>query len=75
MNAWIPLMQTALFDAMDAATEDPRVRVIVLTRAGRGFCGNGNRSAARRLVAMIVGKRGRPIAPLSDWVDEEAPDR
>jgi enoyl-CoA hydratase/carnithine racemase len=38
LNAWIPLMQTALFDAMDAATEDPRVRVIVLTGAGRGFC-------------------------------------
>ena len=38
LNAWIPLMQTALFDAMDTATEDPRVRVIVLTGAGRGFC-------------------------------------
>jgi enoyl-CoA hydratase/carnithine racemase len=31
-------MQTALFDAMDTATEDPHVRVIVLTGAGRGFC-------------------------------------
>jgi enoyl-CoA hydratase/carnithine racemase len=38
LNAWIPLMQTALFDAMDTATEDSRVRVIVLTGAGRGFC-------------------------------------
>lgn len=38
LNAWIPPMQKALFDAMDAATEDPNVRVIVLTGAGRGFC-------------------------------------
>jgi len=38
LNAWVPPMQTALFDAMDAATEDPDVRVIVLTGAGRGFC-------------------------------------
>ena len=38
LNAWIPPMQKALFDAMDAAAEDPHVRVIVLTGAGRGFC-------------------------------------
>jgi enoyl-CoA hydratase/carnithine racemase len=38
LNAWVPPMQAALFDAMDAATEDPNVRVIVLTGAGRGFC-------------------------------------
>lgn len=38
MNAWIPPMQTALFDAMDAAAADPAVRAIVLTGAGRGFC-------------------------------------
>jgi enoyl-CoA hydratase/carnithine racemase len=38
LNAWIPPMQTALFDAMDAATDDPDVRVILLTGAGRGFC-------------------------------------
>jgi enoyl-CoA hydratase/carnithine racemase len=38
LNAWVPPMQTALFDAMDAATGDPDVRVIVLTGAGRGFC-------------------------------------
>lgn len=38
MNAWIPPMQTALFDALDSAAADPDVRVIVLTGAGRGFC-------------------------------------
>src|SRR5260370_4661684 len=38
LTAWIPPMQKALFDAMDAATEDRSVRVIVLTGAGRGVC-------------------------------------
>lgn len=38
LNAWIPPMQSVLFDLLDAAAEDPEVRVIVLTGAGRGFC-------------------------------------
>jgi enoyl-CoA hydratase/carnithine racemase len=38
MNAWIPPMQTALFDILDSAAGNPDVRVIVLTGAGRGFC-------------------------------------
>ena len=38
MNAWIPPMQAALFDAFDEAAVSPEVRVIVLTGAGRGFC-------------------------------------
>jgi enoyl-CoA hydratase/carnithine racemase len=38
LNAWIPPMKAALFDAFDAAADDPQVRVIVLTGAGRGFC-------------------------------------
>jgi enoyl-CoA hydratase/carnithine racemase len=38
LNAWIPPMQTALFDAFDEGAERPDVRVIVLTGAGRGFC-------------------------------------
>ncbi len=38
LNAWIPPMQTELFNALDDAAADPAVRVIVLTGAGRGFC-------------------------------------
>jgi enoyl-CoA hydratase/carnithine racemase len=38
LNAWIPPMQTALFDAFDDAATNAHVRVIVLTGAGRGFC-------------------------------------
>lgn len=38
LNAWIPPMQTALFDAFDTAATDPAVRVVVLTGTGKGFC-------------------------------------
>jgi enoyl-CoA hydratase/carnithine racemase len=38
LNAWIPPMQAALFDAFDEAAERPDLRVIVLTGAGRSFC-------------------------------------
>jgi len=38
MNAWTGGMQELLFDFYDKAAEDPAVRVIVLTGAGRAFC-------------------------------------
>ena len=38
LNAWTYAMQVALFDALQACAEDARVRVIVITGAGRGFC-------------------------------------
>jgi enoyl-CoA hydratase/carnithine racemase len=49
-------MQTALFDAMDAATEDPNVRVIVLTGTGRGFCPGVD---MRYLASLAEGLRTR----------------
>ena len=38
LNAWTYQMQIALFDLLQACAEDERVRVIVITGAGRGFC-------------------------------------
>ena len=38
LNAWTGPMGRAYFDALDAAADDPDVRVIVVTGAGRGFC-------------------------------------
>ena len=38
LNAWTYGMQVALFDLLEACAEDERVRVIVITGAGRGFC-------------------------------------
>jgi len=38
LNAWTGPMGRAYFDALDQAADDPDVRVIVVTGAGRGFC-------------------------------------
>jgi enoyl-CoA hydratase/carnithine racemase len=38
LNAWTYAMQIALFDLLQTCAEDERVRVIVITGAGRGFC-------------------------------------
>ena len=38
LNAWTPVMENEVYDAMAAAAADDAVRVILLTGAGRGFC-------------------------------------
>jgi enoyl-CoA hydratase/carnithine racemase len=38
LNAWTYGMQVALFDLLESCGNDERVRVIVVTGAGRGFC-------------------------------------
>ena len=38
MNAWTPEMEERYFDLLERADDDPSVRVIVVTGAGRGFC-------------------------------------
>lgn len=37
-NAWIPALETRYFDTLEALEDDPRVRAIVVTGAGRDFC-------------------------------------
>ena len=60
LNAWIPPMQTALFDAFDEAAASPHVRVIVLTGAGRGFCPGAD---MQYLAEMSVGAAVEPDVP------------
>eukprot|EP01052_Picozoa_sp_SAG31_P066891 SAG31_NODE_25685_length_456_cov_1.299720_1_plen_82_part_10 len=38
LNAWTGEMQTMLYDGFERFEQDPRVRAIVVTGAGRGFC-------------------------------------
>ena len=38
LNAWTYEMQVTLFDLLERCADDERVRVIVITGAGRGFC-------------------------------------
>jgi enoyl-CoA hydratase/carnithine racemase len=38
LNAWTPELGRGYFDRLEEADADPRVRAIVVTGAGRGFC-------------------------------------
>lgn len=57
LNAWTPVMEEEVRQAMSEATADKDVRVIVLTGAGRGFCAgadmqrldNASQTKVRRL--------------------------
>jgi len=42
LNAWGDIMAEEVWQATHAADDDPDVRVIILTGAGRGFCAGGD---------------------------------
>jgi enoyl-CoA hydratase/carnithine racemase len=54
LNAWTPTLEMELREAVAAATSDDKVRSVVLTGAGRGFCAGADMS---RLAASIEDKR------------------
>jgi enoyl-CoA hydratase/carnithine racemase len=51
LNAWTPGMTTAYFDLLDRAAEDPEIRVIVVTGAGRAFCAGADKEVLRQIGA------------------------
>ena len=42
LNAWTDVMAQEVYEAAQAADQDPDVRVLVLTGAGRAFCAGGD---------------------------------
>jgi enoyl-CoA hydratase/carnithine racemase len=63
LNAWTPLMEREVRQAMETAERDERVRVIVLTGAGRGFCAGSDMGS---LSSIVDG-------PAADKSDEDSP--
>jgi enoyl-CoA hydratase/carnithine racemase len=69
LNAWTPVMGREVRDAMQQAARDERVRVIVLTGAGRGFCAGADMSVLSDISgggAADAGDLARPAAAPDD---------
>lgn len=69
LNAWTATMHREVKSAMRAASDDERVRVIVLTGAGRGFCAGADMEALQGIQSSGRGAQG-PEAPF----DPDAPE-
>jgi enoyl-CoA hydratase/carnithine racemase len=71
MNAWTPVMERDVRDAMGQAAADDNVRVIVLTGAGRAFCAGADMDALKGLDPADI-RRAENIPPFDmnrrpDW--------
>src|SRR3954449_2992531 len=55
LNAWIPAMQRRYFDLLQEAADDPSVRAIVVTGAGRGVCAGADMSALQSIGSSADG--------------------
>jgi enoyl-CoA hydratase/carnithine racemase len=66
MNAWTTDLEHRFFDLVDDADDDPDVRAIVVTGAGRGFCPGMDSSVLEQRAARRAGPtvRDRPMTHL-----------
>jgi enoyl-CoA hydratase/carnithine racemase len=55
LNAWTSAMEARYFDLLDDADQDPEVRAVVVTGAGRGFCAGADMEALQ-----AIGGGGEP---------------
>jgi enoyl-CoA hydratase/carnithine racemase len=66
LNAWTDALEERYFACLDAAEDDPEVRAIVVTGAGRGFCAGADLGdlelGAASLAAAQEALRDRPRA-------------
>ncbi|MBK9179214.1 MAG: enoyl-CoA hydratase [Acidimicrobiales bacterium] len=55
LNAWTDELGRRYFDLLDRAADDPEVRVIVVTGAGRGFCAGADMELLQEIGAAGAG--------------------
>jgi enoyl-CoA hydratase/carnithine racemase len=58
LNAWTGALGVAYFDALQAAADDPAIRAIVVTGAGRGFCAGADLGGLQEMGAGSAPKPG-----------------
>lgn len=68
LNSLIPPLRAQLADTIPALAEDPEVRALVLTGAGRGFCSGGDFSQKRERARPVQVHRDMARAQL--WMRE-----
>lgn len=59
LNAWNATLEDEYFAALDAADDDPAVKAVVLTGAGRGFCAGADMADLARVGEL----NGAPAPP------------
>ncbi len=59
LNAWTPVMEGEVLDAMQAAEKDADVRVIILTGADRGFCAGADLEALAWMKDVDIEEMGQ----------------
>ena len=59
LNAWKGTMEQEVRGSMHEAENDPNVRVIILTGAGRGFCAGADMSLLGLIAQQGLGDQGR----------------
>ncbi len=66
LNAWTGTMEQEVRASIHEAEQDPRVRVIILTGAGRGFCAGADMSLLGEIAQKGLGERASALANTSN---------
>ena len=54
LNAWTPTMAAEFRQAMEQANNDPQVRAIIVTGAGKGFCSGVDVNALDGMTSRLL---------------------
>jgi len=65
LNAWTVALESAYFDRLVEARDDPAVRVVVVTGAGRGFCAGADMDRLQALTGDGPREQPRRTMPVT----------
>ncbi len=74
LNAWTAQMGDEYFAAIDKAVADPRVRVIVVTGAGKGYCAGADMGTLQAIPSGDAPKSDKPAESSGNILDGRMQD-